>query len=506
MSASAVADRDVRRYRALVVGTIVVLVAIRLACAAAAPLAFDEAYYWHWSKHIAGGYYDHPPMVAAVIRLGTMIAGDTELGVRLISVLLALPATWAVWRSASILFGSGRLPATAALFFNLTLMLAAGTIIITPDAPLLAASAFVLFFLAKVVETNRGEWWLAVGAAVGAGLLSKYSALFLGLSIVAWLLIVPDMRRWLATPWPWLGGAIALVLFAPVVVWNSEHDWASFAKQFGRARVKEWTPRYLGEHVAAQFAMATPSVFILGLMGLWAFLRGEGGTRTARVLISALVWPLALYFLWHSLHARVEGNWTAPIFPASSIAAAVAVHAVPWQDGWARLATWSQRLAAPVGLAIAGFLYLQTVFGIVPLGSVDPTARQIGAGWPALAARIDTIRIETGARAILTTSYAATGWLSFYLPSRPPVVQLNERIRWVHAPEPDPALFRGPLLYVCLAECDAAPMVRARYERVEELGKYSRTRRGVQIESYVVYRVEHPKGDPLDRSLPVELR
>ena len=62
--------------------TVVALVALRLVAAAFTPLTFDEAYYWMWSKHLAGGYYDHPPMVAFVIRLGTMIAVDTELGVR----------------------------------------------------------------------------------------------------------------------------------------------------------------------------------------------------------------------------------------------------------------------------------------------------------------------------------------------------------------------------------------------------------------------------------------
>ncbi|MEA2795994.1 MAG: hypothetical protein QOI87_3374, partial [Bradyrhizobium sp.] len=150
--------------------TILALVAVRLVAAAWTPLTFDEAYYWMWSKSLAGGYYDHPPMVAFVIRLGTMIAGDTELGVRLVSILLALPMSWAVYRTAAILFGGQRVAAAAAILLNVTLMAAVGALIVTPDAPLLVASSFVLFFLAKVLETGRGVWWLAVGAAVGAAL------------------------------------------------------------------------------------------------------------------------------------------------------------------------------------------------------------------------------------------------------------------------------------------------------------------------------------------------
>src|SRR6201991_1042122 len=130
--------------------TVAALVALRLGAAAFTPLTFDEAYYWMWSKHLAGGYYDHPPMVALVIRLGTLLAGDTELGVRLVSVLLALPMSWAVYRAAQILFGSDRVASTAAIFLNVTLMVAVGTVIVTPDAPLMVASAFVLYSLAKV--------------------------------------------------------------------------------------------------------------------------------------------------------------------------------------------------------------------------------------------------------------------------------------------------------------------------------------------------------------------
>src|ERR1700733_8373790 len=155
---------DVRLVRSTVL-TILALVALRLVAAASTPITFDEAYYWMWSKHLAGGYYDHPPAVALVIRLGTLIAGDTEFGVRLVSILLALPMSWAIFRAAEILFGGQRVAATATILLNVTLMAAVGTMIVTPDAPLLAASCFVLFCLAKVVETGRGAWWLAVGAA-----------------------------------------------------------------------------------------------------------------------------------------------------------------------------------------------------------------------------------------------------------------------------------------------------------------------------------------------------
>src|ERR1700682_5167321 len=119
---------DVRLVRGTVL-TILALVALRLVAAALTPITFDEAYYWMWSKHLAGGYYDHPPMVALVIRLGTMLAGDTELGGRLVSMLLEVPMSWAVYRATAILFGSERVAATATILLNVTLMAAVGTMI-----------------------------------------------------------------------------------------------------------------------------------------------------------------------------------------------------------------------------------------------------------------------------------------------------------------------------------------------------------------------------------------
>ena len=342
---------ETRSVRAVVL-TVLALVALRLICAALTPLTFDEAYYWTWSKHLAGGYYDHPPMVAIVIRLGTMIAGDTEFGVRLVSVLLALPMSFAVYRATVLLFDSARAAASATILLNAMLMVAAGTVIVTPDAPLMAASSFVLLCLAELLVTGRGAWWLAVGAAVGAALLSKYTALFFGPVILIWLLAVPELRRWLKSPWPYLGGLVALAIFSPVLIWNADHHWVSFAKQFGRARANEFTLRYIVELIPTQIAFATPPVFGLAAMGLVALWRRDEGTWAARALISATVWTLTIYFIWHSLHGRVEANWFGPIYPALAIAAAVASDITRWQPRGRHIADACRRWATPVGVAM----------------------------------------------------------------------------------------------------------------------------------------------------------
>src|ERR1700727_1143458 len=339
--------------------TVAALVLLRLVGAAWMPRTFDEAYYWSWSKNLALGYYDHPPGVALVIRLGTMIAGDTELGVRLVSILLALPMSFAVYRSAEILFGGQRVAANAAILLNVTLMAAVGTLIVTPDSPLLVASSFVLFFLAKVLESGRGAWWLAVGAAAGAAPASKYTAMFFGPSILIWLISVPKLRRWLLSPWLYLGGLTALMVFSPVIFWNAEHGWVSFIKQLGRGEVTSFRLSFIGELIPTQIAFATPLVFILGAMGLYALTRRKAGAMAARVLINATFWTIVAYFTWHSLHARVEANWFAPVYPAFAIAAAVAANLTQWGFRAQRLVDFCLRWAAPVGIVMFALLIVQ---------------------------------------------------------------------------------------------------------------------------------------------------
>jgi 4-amino-4-deoxy-L-arabinose transferase-like glycosyltransferase len=485
--------------------TISALVALRLVAAALTPLTFDEAYYWMWSKHLAGGYYDHPPGVAVVIRLGTMIAGDTELGVRLVSILLALPMSWAVYRTATILFGGIRVAATATILLNVTLMAAVGTMIVTPDAPLLVASSFVLFFLAKVLETGRGAWWLAVGAAVGAALMSKYTALFFGPAILIWLAIVPKLRRWLISPWPYLGGLVASAIFSPVILWNADHHWVSFIKQIGRARIEEFKPAFIGELIPTQVAFATPLVFILGAMGLYALSKRQAGALAARMLINATFWTIVVYFMWHSLHARVEANWFAPVYPAFAIAAAVAANIARWDRRPQRVVDFCLRWASPTGILIFALLIVQANTGVLSGFRRDATVRSVGVGWRQLASEIEAVRTRVGASCVLAPDYGTTGWLAFYLPRGSCVVQPTQRIRYVNMPEPDPALLAGKLLYVDEARPGGRPYLQEMFARVEKVAELTRKRGPLGIETYTLDLLEGAKGSVLDRSPPPEL-
>ena len=498
-------DAKTWTYERLVIAAIAGLVALRLAVAANMPLASDEALYWRYSRYLAPGYLDHPAMNPFLIRLGTMLFGDTPFGIRLFAVLTALPGSWAVWRSAALLSGGDRSGATAALFFNLTLTMSVGSMLATSDASVVMTSAFVLLALAKLNESGRGVWWLAVGASLGLGMWAKYTTTFFAFGIAIWLLAVPDKRKWFFSPWPYLGALVGLIVFAPVLIWNANHEWASVAYQSSRIVTQHFRIAYPLELIGSQIGIATPPIFILAMIGIvWGY--RDAIYRNVAILIFALIAPVFIYFLWHSLHERVQGNWPECITPALACAAALAMHLAPGKTGaGAATARWSNRLAIPVALFLAGLVYAQALFSIVPLRR-DPTSRLLGGGWPELASQIDDMRRSVGAQVLLTTDYTIASSLTYYLPSHTPAEQMNDRVRWANEPQPPAALFSQQMLYVCKSPCRYADQLRNRFAEAQLVGAAARVRRGVVVERYFLYRVRGQVRPTLDPMYPIRTK
>ena len=453
---------------------ILVLFVLRAVFAALLPLSADEAYYWLWSKHLAAGYFDHPPAIAWLIAAGTAVFGDTPLGVRLAGIVLSVPATWFVWQAALAVLKDDKRAALAALFFNLTLMTSVELLAATPDMPSVVTSAAFVWALCKVQQTNNGRWWLGVGVAAGLGLLSKYSMLFLGFGTLIWLLADMRARKWLATPWPYLGGALALAIFAPNLWWQAHHGWETFAFQFGRTSNGHFTLRYLGEFLGAQFGLATPFVFVLMCVGLWR------GTRRAddRLVLSVLSWTAVAYFLEHATHDRVQGNWPCFVYPALAMLAADAFAA----QGWRR---WPSLLAAPVAAGLLLLTYAQAQFGVIPLKK-DPAARILGRDFAGVAQVAGAMVKSHIATAILTTDYETTAWLRFTQPGLK-VVQVNESWRYPDAQAASG--LTGTLLYLAEFRRDQHPLVQQQFAYTGFPTQLQTKGGGL----YMLYPVKNPK-------------
>ena len=184
-----------------------------------------------------------------------------------------------------------------------------------------------------------------------------------------------------------------------------------------------------------------------------------------------------MYFFWHSLHARVEANWFAPVYPAFAIAAAVAAHLVRWEVRTQRAVDFCRRWAAPVGILMFALLIVQADTGLLSGYRREATVRSVGVGWRELASQIEAVRVRLGATCVLAPDYGTTGWLAFYLPRGTCVVQPTQRIRWVNMPEPDPAQLTGKVLYVDEARALGPPLyLQNSYTRIERVAELPRKR------------------------------
>ncbi len=357
---------------------LIVVTLLRLLIAARVPLAPDETYYWLWSRHLQAGYFDHPPMVAFWIRAGTWFAGQTPFGVRLLGPLSGAAGSLLLWSAGEDLFPNRHAGLTASLLINATVLVGVGAIIITPDTPLFFFWTAAVAALARLIATREPRWWLAVGAAAGLALLSKYTALLLVGAIGFWQLTRQDGRASLRTPWPWAGLGIALLVFLPNLLWNAGNGWVSYLKQGGR--VTQFNAgraaQFLAELVVSQIGLATPIVFGLIAFGIWRLV----GRRddAARLLLWLSLLPAAV-FLEHVLSDRVQSNWPAVIFPPACLAAAGLPAGI--------LRIWLKPALAS-GLALTALVYAQALTGVFPIPPrADPAALQL-AGWGAFAAQL----------------------------------------------------------------------------------------------------------------------
>ncbi len=462
---------------------LLVLTLIRVLVAAATPLSEDEAYYWVWSHALAPGFLDHPPMVALWIRAGTFLAGENALGVRLGAPLSAAVGSVLVARTAELLFPGRRMGVAAAALLNGTLLVGAGAVTMTPDTPLLLFWAAATWALAQLLRSGDGRWWLVVGVLAGCAAASKYTGGFLGIGIVLWLLWVPGLRRWFRSAYLWLGAAVAAAVFAPVVLWNAEHGWASFAKQGGRTG--DWNPgaalRHLSELLGGQTGLATPLVFVLLSAGVWTAVRRAAGRDPAWSLLVALTVPGLLVFVQHAIGDRVQANWPAIVYPAAAVCAAGL--------GW-RL--W--RPAVALGLAVTALVYVQSAAAPFPLPRrLDPILIRLG-GWDGVSRDLQAMRREQGAGWVASEAYGVASLLAWRAPPGVPVLGAEDRWALFRLPGTSDA---GPGLLL-VSQRRSEPPDPAYWATAQQVGQVVRTRGsapdGVEAERFRVYRVTQRPG------------
>tara|TARA_R110000744_G_scaffold380529_1_gene501803 strand:- start:10943 stop:13717 length:2775 start_codon:yes stop_codon:yes gene_type:complete len=416
------------RWRVFAIAVVAYSLALRIVFAGIVDLIPEEAYYWNYAMHLDIGYLDHPPMVSWLIWMSTSIFGNNELAVRIPSLMSWGVSAFFVYHLSRNLFDKTVALRAVMLLSILPIYFGMGFLMM-PDAPLYAAWAGCLFFLERALLQDRRWSWIGLGVCLGIGMLSKYSIALIGPATLVYLALDPKCRKWFVRPQPYLGVLIAAILFLPVIVWNIQHEWVSFAFQGTR----RWSGAYefsLHLLIGAVIVCLTP----LGAAGvLQAMLpRRLGGPDLAQMEISgkrvrlfSLVFTLVplTVFVLHALQDNPKIHWTGPLWLAAiPLLAYAMINRADIQ--LSRASRIGQRLWKPSIVALmlfyGGSLYVIT---IGPPASPRFPHMELPVAWEEMSESISAIATELGAQSGSTPvviglhDYFITSEYSFYHPS-----------------------------------------------------------------------------------------
>lgn len=408
-------------------------------------LVQDEAQYWDWTRHLQLTYYSKGPLIAWIIWACTAVFGNTELGVRMGSILGAAVFPALLWLLVGRLWKRPVLGVLAVFIAAVSPLFQALGILMTTDNPFVICwtlSMLALYAATTPDETgrDRGLWPYALLAlAYGVGILAKYTMLGVaGLAMVYGFIL----HRRKALPggyWLKLFAALAIgacLGFLPTLIWNIQNDFVGYKHVLhligvqGEGGKRLFRISRVPEYVGAQLGFALPWWFWFMLVAGWrAALRcfrpanarsvdtGSLSLQQSALLV-VFFWPMTLFFLAWSFHTKVLANWNTVSYVAGAILCAAELERLLRSGlssrGWAWLKAGA---LASVGLVLV--LHLHQLLPIPP--ALNPAHRL--KGWDDLGRHMRTVadtRFPDPARVFFMSDvYDITAELAFYVPGQP---------------------------------------------------------------------------------------
>lgn len=412
-------------------------------------LASEEAQYWAWSRRLDWSYYSKPPLIAYSIRFFCTIFGDTALGVRGGAIVMSAILMVITWSLTLRLFRDERIACLSLLGVNAIPMYAVGAAVMTTDTPLLLFWAATIWSLQRAIfEERRHAWWMG-GVLLGLGLLSKYAMLYLIPCIALFLALSPKYRFWLRRPQPYLSVLIGLMFFAPVIVWNGQHNWVTFRHVYRLAgggapaptvdlgvRLMKMVETFF-QFFGGQVGFITPLLF--GAM-VWVvmrtFARRDWRLDDRVLFLACLSMPILVFFHIKSLFSTTYANWgamayytAAPLVVWWLVSNYDAATDRPGRVYWRRwgIAMFGTAALFTVGVHFGSDVYLtlNRAFGAVTGGKqlnpkLDPMYQLIG--WRKLASEVTEIRSrmpDPHDAFIFAPDYHTASLMSFYVKDQP---------------------------------------------------------------------------------------
>jgi 4-amino-4-deoxy-L-arabinose transferase-like glycosyltransferase len=380
----------------------------------------DELAFLDDARHLAWGFVAYPPWTPFIGRVGLLLFGPSLAGIRFFVVLAhgaAIVLTGLIVRK----LGGGRFAQVVAA---LAVALSPASL---GEANLFQYVSFdylwwvlLAYLIIRLLKTENPRWWLAIGAVIGLGIMTKYTIAFYLIGIAAGILLTPN-RRYLRSPWLWAGASIALLICLPNLIWQAQHNFVSLTF-LSTIHARDVSVGRASGFIKDQFMLLlNPLTIVLALAGLYFFLISRAGRRYQVVGWMGVV-TMAVFVL-----SQGRGYYVMPLYPMLIAGGAY------WMGSWLirqseRRVRWIKGLTVSF-LAVFGAAAIVLVLPWAPVGSpvfnamlsLNGDLRE-EFGWPELTQTVAEVyhglsaeeQAQTG---ILAGNYGEAGAINLYGPA-----------------------------------------------------------------------------------------
>ncbi len=489
-------------------------------------LGNDEVYYQTYALHLQWNYFDHPPMVALLIRFTTFnLFFHQEFFIRLGSILCAAAGTWMIFIIGRRI-KNARTGWISAILYNTSFYTSviAGTFIL-PDSPQVLFWSISVYLMIRILDEessnkHRSVFYILLGICAGACIMSKVHGVFLWLGFGGYIIF--HRRDLLKSYMLWISGAITLLIIYPIYKWNNENHFITY--NYHQGRISFWGIKpdldHLLQQVLGSVFYNNPVNFILYVITLVAIARGKIKKLPKEYpLFLWLSLPLILVLLWTSVFNETLPHWSGPAYLSLMLLAASRLDE---QSGIRINAKWLKPSAwLYTGVLLIGIFYIRYL--PFRVGSSDTKMLGKGdisldmSGWHQFALGLDSIykadiisgRMKTNST-IISDYWFPAGHLDHYygIPYHHNLLAFGS-IRDIHQfawlNQRRPRLNRGSDAYFIYATNYFGPpgaKLKNDFEKVDDSIMIPQYRNGNPVRYFVVYRMHDFKGDSLDYLIP----
>ena len=406
----------------------------------------DEAHYWEWSRHLDWSYYSKGPGVAWTIFASTKLLGTSEFAVRITAPLFSAITAYAIARLTKEISSDWRAGFIAAVLFTCAPALQITGLLFLIDGPYCAFWSLAALASYCALFRQSASAWLALGAAIAAGFIFKYTIL---LFLPGFILFAIFNRKTISLhPQSKLLIPVSLILaslgLAPILIWNSQHDWVTIRHLLGHLGIQggdtpvsqgsgtgyHYNPLWTLDYIIAQFAFLGGTCAAV-IAALFAIRRSRTPQSTFLVFLAA---PIFIFYFLVSFITEPEGNWAIggliTLFPLAALWLLPRLDAFTLSPTTPSPANGFYKTAIVIGI-ISGMLMLRldsidlilTKIGVPEkIQRIIPMGRLTGAPEQALnvARIIDVLKKKTDKEPfIITQHYGRASQIAFYLPNQP---------------------------------------------------------------------------------------